>query len=522
MSRRKLSYRSPFVESDGSDDNNAGNSPQIPGLAAAPATTAPVVPQSTTTKRKRAAMERDILDDDDWEEIGIPQDHATRAPKRPRAKEPENVGNDNLPEMALNNSTKEKKREWDSRRTSDSFLATEVRSRQEQGLPALSKVEEDVFIAQHADMINKIQNNITFDQIQKNTGMLRMLTTNRQAESAYDIHTAALFAAQLSRVSIELEAIDAFMNSRTEVRLQDASTMTASIDRLYQHLFTDRMWRHLIAHLGLMTKSLSVLRGLVKTSPQLRSIAHIVAKIDTIETLLTPSANVDYDAATLSEPPDNSRAHTRASAADIAEIEERHKKELAKKDREIVSMQLRLDHAMATRGKDQDSQFSQGTVDRLSMERDTAKQSHTDDIASLEEKSKNDSAIREDKYKRDVASIKEKYASDLEKCEDAFEKKFYEEVQKSKAEEKLKTEQEAVRLRMEKESQELAKAVKRDDLRSIALKRSTDIKLLYNRQRDGTIAQARDTEVIALQECVNGLTDLWAEQGSSTHNPVLL
>lgn len=203
------------------------------------------------------------------------------------------------------------------------------------------------------------------------------------------------------------------------------------------------------------------------------------------------------------------------SEATLATIKERHDKKMLEKNKEIIALRARLNHDLVTKVERPESQV---TIERLTAECKATKKAHEEETAQLAEGHRKDMADLKAKYasdhKKEVADLKAKHASDLKRREDALEEQFREEIRRSKAEEKRKAEQEAAELQLDLDAQEKAKVNKRNELLAIVLKRTTDIKMLYNRQRDGTIAQAKDSEVFSVQECADGLTALWAEQGA--------
>ncbi|KAH4050600.1 hypothetical protein HBH49_120690 [Parastagonospora nodorum] len=183
-----------------------------------------------------------------------------------------------------------------------------------------------------------------------------------------------------------------------------------------------------------------------------------------------------------------------------AELEKRHQKEMIERDMEVIALRARLNHDLVTKVDKPESQI---TIERLRAEHEATKKAHEEESARLTED-----------HEKEIADLKAKHASDLQRREDALEKQFHEDIRRSKAKEERKTEQEAAKLQSSIAAQEKAKVIGRNELLAVVLKRTTDIKMLYNRQRDGTIAQAKDSEVFPVQECVDGLTTLWAEQGA--------
>jgi hypothetical protein len=188
------------------------------------------------------------------------------------------------------------------------------------------------------------------------------------------------------------------------------------------------------------------------------------------------------------------------SETNSAELEERHQKELIERDMEVIALRARLNHDLVTKVEKPESQI---TIERLRAEREATKKAQEEESARLTEG-----------HKMEIADLKAKHASDLQRREDALEGQFHEDLRRSKAEEERKAEQEAAKLQSNIAAQEKAKVIRRNELLAVVLKRTTDIKMLYNRQRDGTIAQAKDSEVFLVKECVDGLTALWAEQGA--------
>jgi hypothetical protein len=376
------------------------------------------------------------------------------------------------------------------------FLATELRRRKERGFAPLSDSEKTAFLNNARQTIEKIGTGSSFEHIKDDTKMLRMLTQDAKVEADHDLYTAALFTVHYGRIRTELDALDAFMQSRTRIHPEDLKALKGSIDRLHLYLDRDKVWRHITAHLNFRIDTLRTIRDKLRSAETLQHRTILIAKIDCIERLLTPPEDGDDEATIRTGPLEDALQQNQEMQKNITETEAHHKQELIKKDRELVNMNLRLKHALSnTEGKNQDSYAMEHLKSEIVHEKKarlTVEKLLKDEIAALNTKHK--------KQVEDLAII--------------YEKKFEHTWRARREDEKRKIEDEAAKLRDIEKSLFETKIARRNELLARAKQRNMGIQHLLNRQQDGTLALTKETEIPSKQECLDGLTDLWKSKGA--------
>jgi hypothetical protein len=418
------------------------------------------------------------------------QDDEERVSKRPRS----GMSNDtdaSKPSPAASQGTDNLKR------TTAVLLATELRRRKNTGLASLSDSEKDAFLNDARKTIEAVRTDPTFESIKDNTKMLCILTENVKAKSNANVYKAALFAAHYGRLRNEFNALHGFMQSHTRTGLQDLSVLKGPIDRFHQYLDEDKMWRHITAHLNLMTDTFRAIREKVRSANNIQHRTLLIAKIDRIESWLTPFDDSDCAAAHSPDPLENIIKENVEMRRNIADIEAHHRQELLKRDRELVNVNLRLKHTLAIeKQKKQDS-------------------SATDCLKAEIDREKSDRLASQKRLKDDVAALITKHKTQVAELANIYEKKLEKTWQEREENEKRKMEQEVAKLRNEEEKSHEEKLAKRTELLTKAKKRNTGIQHLLARQQDGTLALTKETEIPSKQQCLAGLTDLWQSKGVS-------
>jgi hypothetical protein len=381
------------------------------------------------------------------------------------------------------------------RDAADMFLATELRRRKDKGFAPLSDSEKVAFLNNARQMIEKIGTGASFDNIKDNTKTLHMLTQNAKTKADHDLYTAALFAAHYGRIRTELDALDASMQSRISISPENLNALKGSIDRLYQCLHQDKMWRHITAHLKFRTDTLRTIRDEVRSAETLQHRTILIAKINCIERLLMPEENDDYDATLHTDPLADALQQNQEMQKTIANTEAHHKQELIRRDRELLNMNLRLKHAsLNSKAKDQDASVTEHLIADINHE----KKARLD----VEKRLKNEIVTINTKHKRQVTDLAIIY-----------EKKF-KQAWRAREEENRKIEDDAVKLSNKDKSLLETKLARRNELLVKAKKRNMGIQHLLNRQQDGTLALTKETEIPSKQQCLDGLTNLWGSKGA--------
>jgi hypothetical protein len=177
----------------------------------------------------------------------------------------------------------------------------------------------------------------------------------------------------------------------------------------------------------------------------------------------------------------------------IAEIESRHREELIKRDREIVNVNLQLQHE---KQKKQDS----SAIHNLKVQIEREKKARH---------------AAEKRLEGDVAALKSQHKTKVAELSDLYEKKFSESWKRREDKEKRQAEIAAAKLRDEEEKLQQTKLAKREKLEAKAKQLNDGILQLINRERDGTLALTQDSEILSQNACLDGLVDLWKSNGTT-------
>jgi hypothetical protein len=177
----------------------------------------------------------------------------------------------------------------------------------------------------------------------------------------------------------------------------------------------------------------------------------------------------------------------------VAEIESRHREELIKRDREIVNVNLQLQHE---KQKKQDS----SAIHNLKVEIEREKKARH---------------AAEKRLEGDVAALKSQHKTKVAELSDMYEKKFSESWKKRVDKERRQAEIAAAKLRDEEEKLQQAKLAKREKLEAKVKQLNDGILQLINRERDGTLALTQDSEILPKSACLDGLADLWKSNGTT-------
>jgi hypothetical protein len=367
----------------------------------------------------------------------------------------------------------------------------------DRNFPALMATERKSLMKQFSKMIEEVHREAsTHGNMEESTQLLLMLIQEEKPKDHHNTHSTALFRDQIKVIRNKLSVIDNYMRSRGELHPNDIATLRTPVDRLYGLLVHDKIWQNVFPYLGLMTESLRMVRGYIESSPQLRNVCDLDAKIAKIEELLTPPDDGEDDI-TIPMVEIDELEQSRGSGDNIAELKERHRREVEKRDRLILSAQLELKQAAASTGK---------CLQTVTL----------DDYVKSQLKAQLYDAKKT--YKAAIASLKEEYERKHDKKQEALKVNLRQELEEKwqymMDKETRKTEADADRLRKEEESREKVRVVRRKLILGKAQKHNANIQALYNRQKGGTLALAKKTEMPTQQACLDGLTDLWNSQGA--------
>jgi|TARA_R110002003_G_scaffold62_16_gene5672 hypothetical protein len=100
-------------------------------------------------------------------------------------------------------------------------LETECNRRKDQGLAPLSKDEQVAFTQDFLELFKNEGPNITLDQATKASATLRLLARDREADKEQRHHLAALFTAHYTRVRLELDDVEEYMQSHKRLGAQE-------------------------------------------------------------------------------------------------------------------------------------------------------------------------------------------------------------------------------------------------------------------------------------------------------------
>lgn len=215
---------------------------------------------------------------------------------------------------------------------------------------------------------------------------------------------------------------------------------------------------------------------------------HVEARFNKIESLLIPPPDSDEDAAAAPEVAalevPNKPKQIQSLEAKIVEMEEHYRQEIARRDRDITSLQLRLKHNKSLKGSNLETKSLDAYVN---IQLSNTNKAHEDAIAAL----------------------KEQHNKALGRHQEILQEQLDEKWQVKLEMEERRIQDNAAKLRKEEESHKKARVANRNLLQGKYRKHNTDIQALYNLQKDGTLALAKETQVPSQQACLDGLSSLW-------------
>ncbi|KAH8722871.1 hypothetical protein GQ44DRAFT_828727 [Phaeosphaeriaceae sp. PMI808] len=386
--------------------------------------------------------------------------------------------------------------QYDLKRAAAMCLDTELRRRRNCHLPALSDNEKETFMRDTLDLFEKVNSGITFKKIVESTKVLQRLTQNTQADKEHNHHIAALFTAQYTRIRLELNGLDAFMENRASLSSQELEILKGPIDRLYQHLGQDKIWGGIIPYLSLSTLALLTIGKLIRSSKNLKGMAYLAAKIDTIVRLLTPIIGSKDLPANLPDP-------LEAASKRQEELENK----IARKDDEISAVYRRLQHELNAK-VDKEAEHAEAEQ-RLKFEFEMKEK----ELVALKKQCNSKLRLKEEECiaarqrSKDLLAVQaEKFREDTKQAiETACNKLIEDGKRKTDAEEKVRIEKE--------EAKRTTQGIKRKELQVSGAENLDKLRLIVTQFCDGTLTDSIIAQLPEKNFCLSRLTELWNEKG---------
>ncbi|KAF1912198.1 hypothetical protein BDU57DRAFT_82493 [Ampelomyces quisqualis] len=222
------------------------------------------------------------------------------------------------------------------------FLTNETRRRKSIRLSPLTDHEQGIILDESGNLIRRSQNGMTFENIKQSSKLLRIVAREVVAESDNDLYASALFAAQYRRVYAELNLIKASVGSGKDLTSQELEALEGPIKRLYQYLYQDTTWRHVLRHLGLMTESLALIRSKIRASSNLHQYMPLATATDAIERLLMPTDCREEDLAASLDPLEVALKDNRDLQAKLTGMSDEYKAIINTKEEKLIECNIRL------------------------------------------------------------------------------------------------------------------------------------------------------------------------------------
>lgn len=366
-----------------------------------------------------------------------------------------------------------------------------------QAYHTLSDEEKEIFSTRVTTLFEKMNAGVSYQDITKTAGdtlkVLPILVQGAKAEKDLDLYLAATFTAQFARVTVELKAIDASIDSDDDITPDHATLLEGPIDRLYTYLHEDKQWQHLMPYLSFSTQKLGIVRDQIRKSKKGEASAYLADKIDAIEKLLKPAAS---DIADLTQPvsPPEVTAQQPELQKRLVQVEI----EIKKKDEEIAAARKVADEQTKAKEKLE--------AEQTALESTLADKGRI--CNKMEQQHKDELAAKDQACEAQIKAVQEDLRKESKANED-FRRQVKEEKEKAESD-KRAAEAVAASAAQDKDAKRLAR---RNELVAAMNDPQALLDFLSTHQQNGTLRSIQREQVPSKEECISRLTKLWGSEG---------